>query len=298
MECIRSLLAYYEDKANSSNEKFCFPVIINTNGWVKGNGGQILSSIIDQANPDVIVQLLTDNYVQANRNLVDYESICYEDTKIFTVRSYFNSFSQQRTENEEKSNTSDKAENQKYIIGKKAKLTAKDMRDLLLMKYFNTDQIPLSYIEPYAIKWNKIRIRFIAEEVPCSMAMYALNGMVVGLCTDKSNYKFVGKSKKEHEIYPSFLLSTPICNCVGLGIIRAIDPDNHLFHIITPLPLSSLKEVNTIMKGNIELPTLSLLEGGVMNAPYLCSNSLSTNDGSGAAPMNKKRQDIQRHRPE
>lgn len=186
--------------------------------------------------------------------------------------------------------------NAKYNLGSQIQISAKQMRDLLLMKYFECDRIPLSHRSPYKVKWNNIRIRFLFDEVLCSMALYSLNGVLVGLCSDPSKYKLVcsQKSTEINDLHPKFLSSTPICECIGLGIIRAIDPSQHLFYITTPVPLKDLVRVNTIMKGEIEIPTLALLEGGVMNAPYLCSNALAITDGSGAAPMNKKRQNVPR----
>lgn len=184
--------------------------------------------------------------------------------------------------------------NAKYNLGSETRLSAAQMRDLLLMKYFECDRIPLSHKQPFKMKWKHIRIRFLFDEILSSMSMYALNGVLVGLCFDPSKYRLVGNPMEQHSEYPKFLSSTPICECIGLGIIRAIDPVQHLFYVVTPVPLKDLVKVNTIMKGEIEIPTLALLEGGVMNAPYLCSHALSITDGSGAAPMNKKRQNIPR----
>lgn len=38
------------------------------------------------------------------------------------------------------------------------------------------------------------------------------------------------------------------------GLVRSIDPEKKLFYIITPEPSERLAQVNTLLKGNIEMP--------------------------------------------
>ena len=83
-----------------------------------------------------------------------------------------------------------------------------------------------------------------------------------------------------------------------MAIIRAIDPMSHTFHIITPLPFSTLKKVSAIVKGTIALPVSTLLDQHNGNAngiarqpwskvPYL-EQSITVN-GIGAIATKKRR---------
>jgi polynucleotide 5'-hydroxyl-kinase GRC3/NOL9 len=48
--------------------------------------------------------------------------------------------------------------------------------------------------------------------------------------------------------------------CVGLGLIRAIDTKAQTAHIITPLSPAELSNVNAVTKGDIELPTVMMVD--------------------------------------
>ena len=44
-----------------------------------------------------------------------------------------------------------------------------------------------------------------------------------------------------------------------VGIVRNIDPVEKLLFVLTPLGLKDLKQVNTLLKGNLEIPAALLL---------------------------------------
>ena len=44
-----------------------------------------------------------------------------------------------------------------------------------------------------------------------------------------------------------------------VGIVRNIDPVEKLLFVLTPLGLDDLKQVNTLLKGNLEIPAALLL---------------------------------------
>lgn len=135
------------------------------------------------------------------------------------------------------------------------------------------------------------------EFVPNSQLLYALNGTIVGLGVSKEKYYFVSKEQeelsKEHPC-PLQIEDYPICSCVGLGIIRAVDVATKSFFITTPEPLSKLKNVNVLLKGEMELPSALLLSGQIIQekTPYLTTSSLAK-EGSGSAEM-KSRNNIKR----
>ncbi|VDO31172.1 unnamed protein product [Onchocerca flexuosa] len=57
---------------------------------------------------------------------------------------------------------------------------------------------------------------------------------------------------------------------IGYGFIRAIDPEQCLFFISTPLELSDLQEVNVLARGlNIDLPRYFLISQGKSAIPYV-----------------------------
>ncbi|CAJ0644541.1 16239_t:CDS:2 [Entrophospora sp. SA101] len=85
--------------------------------------------------------------------------------------------------------------------------------------------------------------------------------------------------------------------CLGLAIIRSIDPTNHTFHILTPLPPTILFKTNAIMKGNLELPIWSRSSKGVMVSFGVCGipwnklpyMSVEAGEGVGSTARNNRR---------
>ena len=44
-----------------------------------------------------------------------------------------------------------------------------------------------------------------------------------------------------------------------LGIVRNIDPVRRVLYVLTPLSIDDLQQVNTLLKGNLEIPAALLL---------------------------------------
>lgn len=47
--------------------------------------------------------------------------------------------------------------------------------------------------------------------------------------------------------------------CAIIGIVRNIDPVKRLLYVLTPQTLDTLRHVNTLLKGNLEIPAAMLL---------------------------------------
>jgi len=61
-------------------------------------------------------------------------------------------------------------------------------------------------------------------------------------------------------------------HCVGLGIIRSIDPASGKLYIITPVPQDILSHVNLIIRGsNYDLPSCIYMSGFEVNFFFMKS---------------------------
>jgi hypothetical protein len=49
-------------------------------------------------------------------------------------------------------------------------------------------------------------------------------------------------------------LETPLCPCLGLGIVRSIDTTTRMLYVLTPVPADVLKQANLLLKGSLRLP--------------------------------------------
>ena len=54
-----------------------------------------------------------------------------------------------------------------------------------------------------------------------------------------------------------------------VGIVRNIDPVKRLLYVLTPQTLDSLRQVNTLLKGNLEIPAVMLLSVSTGNSFFL-----------------------------
>jgi len=97
----------------------------------------------------------------------------------------------------------------------------------------------------------------------------------------------------ERSLYPSFLVKPPAVDssyCVGVGMIKMIDVERRLFYIVTPVSPTDLKQVNTLVRGSLELPPSIIIKEATINTPYLTSDAISALGSS----LMKGRSDLQR----
>ena len=51
-----------------------------------------------------------------------------------------------------------------------------------------------------------------------------------------------------------YLPSPPVCSCVGIGVVRGVNPATNELYIITDLVLKELSKVNCIVVGDLVFP--------------------------------------------
>jgi hypothetical protein len=79
------------------------------------------------------------------------------------------------------------------------------------------------------------------------------------LLTQISTIFFQMKQPKDKTL-PKFFSKMPVCDCIGFGIIRGIDPVEKVFYILTPVTRNELHVVNTVIKGAITIPSQLLVK--------------------------------------
>ena len=161
----------------------------------------------------------------------------------------------------------------------------------------------LAAAHPFEISLADIQVRFLHSSVPDSQVAYALNGALVGLCTDGntttpsldalqtasspsplSPAAAVGKAHEKEELVS--LQLPPVSRCLGVGLVRAVDGVSGKLFLLTPLSLLQLEDVHTLEVGRLELPP-TLLQTGKFQSPYLTLHSLST-AGTGAGVIKSR----------
>ncbi|KAI4336066.1 hypothetical protein L6164_014642 [Bauhinia variegata] len=239
---------YYMFGEGENPKRVELPLIVNTPGWVKGVGYDLLVDILKYVSPTHVVKI---NISAANKNLpagafwLDGESDGV--INLIEINSAFqDSF------------------NRSVLVQKDARL----LRDLRIMAYFrqcfpsdwNITQIKelahaLASLRPFEVPIASIKIQHLHCQVPSSEIFYSLNASIVGLAFDSED-------------------SEKLPWCVGLGLVRGIDTFKGVLYVITPVPQSSLEKVNLLMQGFIQIPTCLLQVQGCIS-PYMSSNVLT-----------------------
>lgn len=239
------------------------PIIINTHGWVEGAGMVQLEQLIRALTPTVL-QIAPPGAQSL------FSPLYFRDcgVSVHSVRSV-------------------------AVHANYHSIKSTEKRNLQIVSALgNLRQV-------YAVPWSSLRIHLIDCEVPPSQIMYVLNGAVVALMVDYTEYTDLIAAPDTEASYPSqegdaemvdptlpmFLLEAPTpmnSRAVGIGLITNIDMQKRCFYISTSLPTSQLAQVNTVIKGSIEMPPSMLLSRAITETPYLTADNVSAaGTGSG-----------------
>ncbi|KAL1936234.1 hypothetical protein VTP01DRAFT_368 [Rhizomucor pusillus] len=285
LQCISELIKIWRtdfgEKVSADAEELV-PLVINTCGWIKNMGLDLLVSVVQEAKPtDIFVlynedkdnDILTD-CMNETLNVADYSPVVHNIPSVSIAGTFASSY------------------------------TAFEHRVLATISYFHQKlnnygtlgtlwwDFESRMIErvPWQVDWRKgiDGVWILYEDVPLSQLLYTLNGSIVAL---------IGKVEDGEEIkgpcnpveddaspetvpptYFSALENPPPSpqntTCHGLALIRAVDPSQHSFLLLTPLPPSTLEKVSGIVKGNFDLPVTMALDRstgsdfGVANIPW------------------------------
>lgn len=274
LQCITRLLQSYvqlvEQQYGGDESKL--PLIVNTDGWVKGMGLEILSATLDTILPNHVIQLAGEE----RSKTFDLSGVVNkETTALHKAHSYQSS-----------------SVNHEHEVAPIAPIQSSMYRSLRLCTYFlgNAsiwDRIEfgqqgiadyeceigqtLASMKPYVISMDSVQYGIIrGVDNPCDLGsddvvLDALNGSIVGLCCSATTREGINND---------------CMSCVGLGLIRSIDREKRLFFVLTPVPLNALQQVDTLVGGSIQVPTECLYRGvHAESFPYLSCDGVSVGIG-------------------
>lgn len=227
------LSEYYQSTELDNQGKPKLPLVINTSGWVKGKGYDVLVQMLRYMSPSHVVQIRIS---AEHKNLptgmfwLDGNQRC--SVNLFEIHAAHKELL-----------------NRPALIKKEARI----IRDIRFIAYFR-QCLPrdldisthkelvhnLASICPHEVSLSKIKVRHLHGQASSSGPYHVLNATIVGLAISS----WVPASS-EH--------CTPWC--VGLGIVRIVDVSKDLLYLITPVPRSTLEKVDLLLQGSIEIPT-------------------------------------------
>nr|XP_032827451.1 polynucleotide 5'-hydroxyl-kinase NOL9 [Petromyzon marinus] len=248
------------------------PLIVNTMGWVQGNGLALLVDLCRMLRPSHVVQM-SPNGVEAQpltaatlRALHGWETVPEEDSH---DRDDDEEDEEERDEEEEEEEDHELLEvvnSFASIKGYRAMpVPSNVLRELSLLAYLSQLQPPgaralwpLHRLPPYEVPLSSVALHCAPGAVAPAHILYALNARVVGLCRAPPGLPL----RPSPTVSPNAPLivhgDLPPCHCYGLGVVRGVDAPRGTLLILTPLAPERLRLVNLLVLGNVPLPPLLL----------------------------------------
>ncbi|ETK78837.1 hypothetical protein L915_15252 [Phytophthora nicotianae] len=296
MKAVKSLLRLYEvkwgrqdqDNSNSSERpRECVPLVINTDGWIKSMGHDLLCNVIQETNPDHVVQLLaaTKNkqFVVPTEGRWRIHAVppwdpvgvtqpprSSKELRVYRFHSYF-------------------------LSRARCDLPRSQLQNLQVLSEKNRvdSDIYRAYarLTPFAASFDHVDVAFAGSSVAPSQLLFSLNASVVGLCINP-DYKAIESEPREGP--PRIVLQPVHAPCLGVGIIRAVDAAKRQLFVVSPLPLSILKRINLLVRSSMPLDSILLSAQEPAQAPYVVTDVVAS-DGTGSAVM-QSRNNLKRKR--
>lgn len=234
----------YEDPMNDDNRLgSTVPLVINTQGWTKGLGADLLEKIEDLAAPTAIfVMELEDphfNHNQRSNQVYHIQPILSPtltqyftptDHRTFAILSYFHaSFAEDGT-----------------------------------VTQWNTEN-PLCAHRPWEVVLRKAIDKIIltgagAEDVVPEELHPAINCSLVGLICDDHAFIEVDGSDAPYYTQGDSLPLPSHTRCVGLALVRGVDLNTRRLHLLTPIPPKLRRNCRTLVKGELEMPVWGMVD--------------------------------------
>ncbi|KAJ9560196.1 hypothetical protein OSB04_005356 [Centaurea solstitialis] len=223
------------------------PLIVNTPGWVKGIGYDVLVDMLKHISPSHVVNIC----ISAKSKNLPSGAFWSQDGDAGPVTLIeINSARQDSL-------------NRSVLVQK----DSRHLRDLSIVTYFRQcfpSDMNISTIKevaralaahpPFEVPVSAVDIKHLHCEVPKGEIFYSLNATIVGLAVSSED-------------------SGQLPRCVGLGIVRGVDVLRQVLYIITPVPQNVVEDVDILLQGFIQIPTCLLQVQGCVS-PYMASNVL------------------------
>jgi polynucleotide 5'-hydroxyl-kinase GRC3/NOL9 len=235
--CITDLLSH--DPRNG-------PLVINTPGWTKGTGFELLTFLIEIAKPDFIVVLSIAGNDSLARNLHPIAS--KSESNILLIDS---------------ANT----------VPPTLALTAADHRTLGIMSYFHNIALEkwdftkhLTGWKPWVVKYSGsseerglMAIAIQGEELLLEDIVLAINGTMVAIILTTSDESVSTTPEENIPVIvdrQSKFMDPRISRCVGYALIRGIDVKNECLLLLSPWKPSGREDGEKIIleRGHVNLP--------------------------------------------
>ncbi|GLD94566.1 hypothetical protein PINS_up003177 [Pythium insidiosum] len=279
MRAVRSLLRLY------ARHYAHVPLVINTDGWVKSMGHDLLCSVIAEAAPQHIQFDLPSHGAWRVHSVEPWDPAgaatvqaprSSKEMRLYRLHSYFlgRSLCSPSVPRQQLQNL--------HFITEKDRLSAAIAR-------------AYAALTPFAVPFDAVDVAFTGASVPPSQLLLSLNCSVVGLCVNPQWAPLPERGASVVDGPPRIQLDRVHAPCVGLGLVHAVDATRRCLFVQSPLPLELLRHVNLLVRGNISVDPLVLAADATAQAPPYGVVDVIPSEGSGSTAM-QSRNNIKRKR--
>ncbi|GAA5942704.1 polynucleotide 5'-hydroxyl-kinase [Sporobolomyces koalae] len=292
------------------------PLVINTQGWVKGLGADLLAKLKEASRPT---------------HVCSFVSVVDDDMGAFSDGGPGLSLAQ------EQHAPAEGLPYQLYTLPGaptnplESKWTASDYRTLSLVSYFHSDfvtpltiptapesTLPASWDfsaalvarTPFNVNWTREAGQISTvhlldgDDIGYEHVLHALNGSLVAIVESTSTVPLAIEPSSQSSFPYDPFAPTPsplTSRAIGLGLVRSIAPSTTSLHVLTPIPTPSTRV--SLVKGSLEVPLAILLDHHAVETEReqgLCGENwkdvpfLSIEDGEGAGRRRVRRNVMRR----
>ncbi|GAO46592.1 hypothetical protein G7K_0819-t1 [Saitoella complicata NRRL Y-17804] len=251
LDCVANLVSVHSNAPSIATA----PLVINTPGWTKGTGLELLESVIGLSNATHVI-FLGDRFESEITRIVP------SNVGLFTV------------------------ETAHELVSQNSKMSAADNRTLGMISYFHSlggskwdFSTSLVGWAPWVVDYTGPEagvdaLTVLGDEIMPDEVGLAVNGTVVGVvlldaAEGQGLTQAVVRAQDGLPVLPTggAPLDPQTSQCVGLAIIRGIDTAKQQLQLLTPIEPSILEDAVTnnqkvlLVRGQLELPVWLMLDG-------------------------------------
>ncbi|GJJ07824.1 hypothetical protein Clacol_002029 [Clathrus columnatus] len=251
---LRALLETYRTEIQNSYENLAdgdnrigsiVPLVVNTQGWIKGLGADLLQKI-----EEIVVPTAIFNFEGSQSSLGHSQ----QSAEVYYIQPILPSPSTQ------------------YF-------TATNRRTFAILSYFHAifdenenvnngqvirwnTELPLCSYRPWEVSLKKGIDKIILtgagfEDVLPDELHHAINCALVGLVCDEQSSD---ELDEPYYTQGGSLPSPSYSRCVGLALVRGLDLQKGKLHLLTPLPPKFLQSCRILVKGELEIPVWGMID--------------------------------------
>ncbi|XP_024940474.1 polynucleotide 5'-hydroxyl-kinase NOL9 isoform X2 [Cephus cinctus] len=279
LEAVEKLLY----QLNKCPELSRLPILVNTMGFCKGLGWDIIVRIIRLVRPSDVVQIIS---TRSKRN---FDSLLYADVIGRKNHSWIDGKLEDEEPHQEPLRyelhmVESRAElREGSVIGESWEMEPHQQRDVAMLAYLaqilqtpqekslkfyekhSLKSISINGTPPYTVPFSSVSISLTRLVVPPSHILAAMNGNIVALCGVDVDKELPGRSDSG---YPNALIRAPLATCYGFGIVRGIDMGREEIYLNSPLSAHLLQFVNCLV-GSSTIPMAMIPFEHCIRTPYI-----------------------------